>query len=208
MQQKTINTIILKLKEHYPEAKTTLNFATPFQLLVATILSAQTTDIQVNKITASLFKKFKNAFDFARLTVEELESLLKSCGLYKNKTRYIIATSKIIAAKYRGNVPETVEELIALPGIGRKTANVILSSAFGLPAIAVDTHVFRVSRRLGLAAGKNPAETERILQKKIPKSLWGLFSHLLIEHGRNYCVARNPRCSQCFLNTLCKREIY
>ncbi len=207
MKQKIIDDIILKLKEHYPEAKTTLDFVTPFQLLVATILSAQTTDIQVNKITSPLFEKFKNAFDFACLTVEELELLLKSCGLYKNKTRYIIATSKIIATKYKGNVPETLEELIALPGIGRKTANVILSSAFGLPAIAVDTHVFRVSRRLGLAAGKNPAETEHLLQKKVPKSLWGLFSHLLIYHGRNYCIARNPRCSQCFLNTLCKRRI-
>ncbi len=207
MQQKKIDSIILKLKEHYPEAKTTLDFASPFQLLVATILSAQTTDMQVNKITATLFEKFEDAFAFACLTVEELELLLKSCGLYKNKARYIIATSKIITSKYKGNVPETLEELVALPGIGRKTANVILSSAFNLPAIAVDTHVFRVSHRLGLAEGKNPTETEQILQKKIPRSLWGLFSHLLIYHGRNYCVARKPRCTQCFLNTLCRRKI-
>ena len=195
--------ILKKLSVHYPQAATSLNFDNPFQLLVATVLSAQTTDQQVNRITNELFKIVSKPEDLAAMQSEELEPYLKSCGLYRHKSRYLIAASKMLLECYGGKVPESMEELIKLPGVGRKTANVILSSAFGIPALAVDTHVFRVSKRLGLAAGKNVERVEEELREIIPEEEWRVAHHWLIAHGRQVCHARNPRCSSCFLMELC-----
>lgn len=192
------------LKEAYPEAKCGLDFGSPYELLVATILSAQCTDVRVNIITKGLFKKHNTPEKMLRLTEEELGEMIKSCGLYKNKSRNILAASSMLAAEYKCEVPENMEELLRLPGVGRKTANVVLSNAFGVPAIAVDTHVFRVSNRLGISKGKTPDEVERGLMKVIPKDTWGLAHHLLIIHGRRRCAARNPKCGECPLTGLCE----
>lgn len=195
--------IMDKLAAEYPEAKTELNFTTPFELLVATILSAQTTDRQVNKVTAELFKKYNTAEDFARLTPEELAEEIKSIGLYRNKSRFIIEASKILLEKYDGEVPASREELMKLPGVGRKTANVILSSAFNRAAIAVDTHVFRVANRIGLANSDDVLGVEKQLMERVPESLWSKLHHWLIFHGRRVCKARNPACSSCVLKEDC-----
>jgi endonuclease-3 len=204
MKQDEVNAILEKLNRLYPNPKTLLKFRNPFELLVATMLSAQTTDKQVNRITDKLFKKYKTPEDFANLTPEQLEEDIKSCGLYKNKSKNIIAMSKILIEKYGGRVPDNLEELTTLPGIGRKTANVVLSNAFGKPALAVDTHVFRVSNRLGLADAKDVNKTEQQLCEAIPKPLWSKAHHWLIHHGRNVCSARNPKCAECPLNNRCK----
>ncbi len=195
--------IMDKLAAEYPEAKTELNFTTPFELLVATILSAQTTDRQVNKVTAELFKKYNTAEDFARLTPEKLAEEIKSIGLYRNKSRFIIEASKILLEKYDGEVPASREELMKLPGVGRKTANVILSSAFNRAAIAVDTHVFRVANRIGLANSDDVLGVEKQLMERVPESLWSKLHHWLIFHGRRVCKARNPACSSCVLKEDC-----
>ncbi len=195
--------IRIKLAEHYPRAKTSLVFENPFQLLVATVLSAQTTDEQVNKITAHLFKEVRSAREMSLMEPSELEPYLKSCGLYRHKSRYLIEASRIIMEKYNGEVPDSFNELIKLPGVGRKTTNVILSSAFGIPALAVDTHVYRVSKRLGLADGKNTEQVEEELKKIIPVKEWSIFHHHLISHGRKICHARGPRCESCFLLSFC-----
>lgn len=195
--------IMDKLAAEYPEAETELNFTTPFELLVATILSAQTTDRQVNKVTAELFKKYNTAEDFARLTPEELAEEIKSIGLYRNKSRFIIEASKILLEKYDGEVPASREELMKLPGVGRKTANVILSSAFNRAAIAVDTHVFRVANRIGLANSDDVLGVEKQLMERVPESLWSKLHHWLIFHGRRVCKARNPACSSCVLKEDC-----
>lgn len=195
--------IMDKLAAEYPEAKTELNFTTPFELLVATILSAQTTDRQVNKVTAELFKKYNTAEDFARLTPEELAEEIKSIGLYRNKSRFIIEASKMLLEKYDGEVPASREELMKLPGVGRKTANVILSSAFNRAAIAVDTHVFRVANRIGLANSDDVLGVEKQLMERVPESLWSKLHHWLIFHGRRVCKARNPACSSCVLKEDC-----
>ncbi|HHY13219.1 MAG TPA: endonuclease III [Thermoanaerobacterales bacterium] len=194
------------LKELYPNADTGLNFSSKFELLISTILSAQSTDKQVNKITSKLFKKFNTPEDFARLEPVELENEIRSCGLYRNKSRNIIKTSKIIQEKYEGNVPDNFDDLISLPGVGRKTANVVLSNAFNIPAFAVDTHVFRVSNRVGLVNGKNTLDTEKQLMEIIPKELWISTHHQLIYHGRQVCKSRNPECNLCRLNHLCKYQ--
>lgn len=180
-----------------------LNFRTPFELLVATILSAQTTDITVNKATDVLFKKYNKPEEFAILEETELEKYIKTCGFYKNKAKNIIATSRKLLTDFEGKVPSTMEELTSLPGVGRKTANVVLSNAFGIDAIAVDTHVFRVSNRIGIASAKTPDETEKQLMANIPKEYWSRAHHYLIWHGRRVCVARNPKCSICPLNPYC-----
>lgn len=188
----------------YPKAESDLVYNTPFELLVSAILSAQSTDKQVNKITAELFKKYRNPEDFASLEPEELEEEIRSCGLYKNKSRNIIKASKMIMEKYRGKVPDNFDDLISLPGVGRKTANVVLNNAFDIPAFAVDTHVFRVANRIGLANGKDPLETELQLMNMIPKNLWGVTHHQLIHHGRQVCKSRNPGCTDCLISQLCK----
>lgn len=200
--------ILELLEKEYKGMGCALNFETPFEMLVATMLSAQTTDINVNKATDKLFKKYSTPSQFAGLDERELESYIKICGLYKTKSKNIIAASKLIVENYNGSVPDKFEELIKLPGVGRKTANVVLSNAFGKDAIAVDTHVFRVSNRLGLANSDNVEDTEKQLQKNIPECKWSNFHYYLIWHGRKICSARNPKCNTCFLNRLCKfREL-
>jgi endonuclease-3 len=200
-----INDEILKrLEEHYPEAKPALHFASPFQLLIATILSAQTTDRQVNAVTDKLFKTHPDVKSVASLSQTELEGIVKSCGFYKTKAKNILATCRALLDGYGGEVPQTMEELLTLPGVGRKTANVVLSNAFGTPAIAVDTHVFRVSNRLGLADASDVFETEKQLMDAIPEDKWSQAHHWIIWHGRRLCDARKPDCKGCFLNDICK----
>ncbi len=191
------------LNSLYPKAETELNHSNTFELLIATILSAQCTDVRVNKITEDLFKKYKKPEDYLELTQEELGELIRSCGFYKNKSKHILGTCKILVEEYGGKVPDTREELMKLPGVGRKTANVVLSNAFSVDAIAVDTHVFRVSNRIGLANSDNVLETEKDLMKNIDKKLWSKAHHWLILHGRRICKARRPLCEDCPLTDYC-----
>lgn len=196
--------VLARLKEIYYRAGSALRFHNPYELLVATILSAQATDKQVNKVTKELFKKYPDARAVAALSPEELAEEIKSIGLYKNKSKNIVAASKILVEKYDGEVPCEREKLEELPGVGRKTANVVLSNAFGIPALAVDTHVFRVANRLELVQCKNVECTEQELCKLIPREDWSAAHHWLIWHGRLFCKARNPLCDRCKLNDLCK----
>jgi len=198
-----VNNIIRHFEKLYPQAKTALKYSNPFELLIATILSAQTTDRQVNRITQRLFKKYPSPADFARLKPKDLEKEIKECGLYKNKSRNIIATCRLLLEKHSGKVPADFDSLINLPGVGRKTANVVLSNAFGKDAIAVDTHVLRVANRLGLASSDNPMDTEKDLQRSLPKNVWSKAHHWLIYHGRKICTARNPKCDRCSLKGWC-----
>lgn len=196
--------ILSILAETYPDAKCELNFTTPFELLVATILSAQSTDKRVNMVTERLFAKYNTAEAMAALPYETLEQEIKEIGLYRNKARNIIEMSRRLLEEHDGQVPQDREALEKLPGVGRKTASVVLSNAFDVPAIAVDTHVFRVANRLGLAHNaKTPLETEKQLMRHIPKEQWSKAHHWLIHHGRRICHARNPRCGQCPLLELC-----
>lgn len=196
--------ILDTLAEMYPDAKCELNFTTPFELLVATILSAQSTDKRVNMVTARLFPKYNTPEDFAALPYETLEAEIREIGLYRSKAKNIIEMSRRLLQEHDGQVPADREALEKLPGVGRKTANVVLSNAFGIPAIAVDTHVFRVANRLGLVhRAKTPLETERQLMRNIPKEQWSQAHHWLIHHGRRLCHARNPRCGECPLLSLC-----
>lgn len=195
--------ILRLLAEIYSDATTALVFRNPFELLIATILAAQSTDRQVNVITVPLFEKYPDPESFAKLTPEALAEEIKGVGLFRNKSRHIVATSRELLAKYQGQVPSTRKELEALPGVGRKTANVVLSVAFDQPALAVDTHVFRVANRLGLANAKNPLETEKQLCAIIPENLWSKSHHWLIYHGREVCKARKPLCNQCILSEYC-----
>lgn len=195
--------ILAILENTYRGSASALRFDSVFQLLVAVILSAQTNDNQVNKITAELFRRYPDAAAFAELTPEQLEPLISSCGLYKNKAKNIIATSRLLMERYGGEVPRNKEELTALPGVGGKTANVILAVGFGIPALAVDTHVFRVANRLGLAQTKTPEQTEAALCAIIPQEKWADAHHWLIWHGRKICSARNPSCERCPLAALC-----
>ena len=192
------------LKEDYPDAKCELNHESPFQLLVATILSAQTTDKKVNEVTETLFRDYPNLDAFLNLSVEELEERIKQIGLYRSKAKNLIMMCNQLKEKFNGEVPKTMEEITSLAGAGRKTANVVLSNAFGVPSIAVDTHVFRVSNRLGMADSDNVLEVEKQLQKELPKKEWSLTHHLLIFHGRRCCIARNPKCEICNLTKYCK----
>lgn len=196
--------IISLLERQYPHARTRLVYSDPFQLLVAVLLSAQTTDEQVNRITEKLFAVAPTPQHMARFQPEELEPYLRGCGLYRNKSRYLVEASRKIVQDFGGRVPDNFADLLALPGIGRKSANVILSVAFGKPALAVDTHVFRVARRLGLASGKSPEEVEAELKAILPPEKWGQAHHWLIAHGRAVCKARNPRCGQCILRGCCR----
>jgi endonuclease III len=191
------------LEETYKDMGCALNFSSPFELLIATMLSAQTTDITVNKATDVLFKVYNSPEEFAALKPEELERYIKTCGFYKTKGQNIINTSRKILAEFKGKVPETLEELTTLPGVGRKTANVVLSNAFGKDAIAVDTHVFRVSNRIGLAKANNVEVTEEQLMENLPQEYWSRAHHWLIWHGRKICIARRPKCEMCPVSTLC-----
>ena len=195
---------ILKiLKDTYDKPQTVLNYSNPFELLIAVIMSAQTTDKQVNNVTKDLFKKFKGPEDFASLEPEELEEHIKGIGLYRNKSKYIVKACQILIDEYGGQVPQERKELMKLPGVGRKTANVVTSIIFGKDAIAVDTHVFRVSNRIGLADSENVRETEEDLMEVIPQKLWSPAHHWLIFHGRNICKARRPKCLECSVKEYC-----
>ena len=198
--------ILAALKEIYKNIGTALRFQNPYELLVATILSAQSTDKQVNKVTKKLFEKYPDAQAIAALTPEELSEEIKSIGLYKAKSKNIVATSRILVEQYDGQVPETLEQLVTLPGVGRKTANVVLSNAFGVPALAVDTHVFRVANRLKLTDSKDVLTSERQLMALIPAEDWSSARHWLIWHGRLFCKARKPDCQRCKLHELCLSE--
>ncbi len=198
--------VLARLKEVYKNVGTALRFKTPYELLVATILSAQSTDKQVNKVTKELFQKYPDAEAISQLTPEELAEEIKSIGLYKNKSKNIVAASKILVEQYGGEVPADLDELVKLPGVGRKTANVVLSNAFGIPALAVDTHVFRVANRLKLTDSKDVLTSEKQLMELIPREDWSDAHHWLIWHGRLFCKARKPNCERCKLNDLCQSE--
>ena len=201
---KNIKEIVRILKKEYPDAKIALKFKNIWQLLVATILSAQCTDVRVNLVTPGLFKKYKTVSDFAKVGTRELEKDIYSTGFYKNKAKSIIGSAKKVLKEFNGTVPGTIEGLTSLPGVGRKTANVILSSGFGISAgIVVDTHVIRISGLLGLTRNTDPEKIEQDLMKIVPRQDWAVFSHLVILHGRKICIARRPLCSECRINKLC-----
>ncbi len=195
--------ILAELARLYPQPKPELDFSNPYETLVATILSAQCTDKQVNKVTPAVFAAYPDALAMAAATPEELYPMVKSCG-FKSKAGNIVMACRALVTQHGGQVPDTMAELTKLPGVGRKTANVVLANAFNIPAIAVDTHVFRVSNRLGLVTASTVTETERQLQKAIPKADWRDAHHWLIFHGRRVCHAQRPDCEGCTLNSLCR----
>ena len=196
--------ILAELKRLYPDAKPALRFKNPYQLLVAVILSAQCTDVKVNMVTPALFEAYPDAHALAGASVQDVEALIKTCGLYHSKAKNLVATAGILSEQYGGEVPADHEKLTQLPGVGRKTANVVMSCAFGADAIAVDTHVFRVSNRLGLADANDVLRTERQLMENIPKDMWSLAHHWIIFHGRRVCAARKPACESCTLSSWCE----
>jgi endonuclease-3 len=195
--------ILSRLAKAYPDARTELHFSTPLDLLVATILSAQCTDERVNAVTAELFKRYRRAEDWAGLPLPVLEREIHSTGFFRAKARSLAGMARGLVERHGGEVPRTLGELVALPGVGRKTANVVLGNAFGIPALAVDTHVFRVSQRLGLARGDDPEEIHDQLCQVLPRPRWTQASHLLILHGRRVCYARKPACPACPVLPLC-----
>lgn len=201
-----VSEILSELSRLYPDAKPALAFRSPYELLVAVILSAQCTDERVNKVTAELFKEHNTPEKMITLKQEELERKIYSCGFYHNKAKHILSASQDILSRYGGQVPDTLEDLRTLAGVGRKTANVVYAVAFGGDAIAVDTHVFRVSNRLGIAEGKTPEKVEEGLMKAIPQSEWSKAHHLLIWHGRRVCHSQRPACAECTLAQLCKER--
>ncbi len=197
--------IVQELAQLYPEAHCALTFASPLQLLIATILSAQCTDKRVNLVTPALFARYPDAAAFAQADPAELQQLIRSTGFFRNKASNIIRCCQMIVTRFNGQVPGTMAELIQLPGVARKTANVVLGNAFQTPGIPVDTHVGRLSRRLGLTVQKNPVKVERDLNALIPEDEWSLFGHRMIFHGRQVCHARKPLCAECTLSPLCPR---
>lgn len=199
-----ISEILDRLSKTYENPKPALLFDTPFELLVATVLSAQCTDVRVNKVTRILYPIANTPDSIIDLGRERLQEIIKSCGLSNTKSKNIINLSELILEEYGGQVPKDMKDLVKLPGVGRKTANVVLSNAFGVPAIAVDTHVFRVANRIGLAKAKDVLATEKDLMKHIPREMWTDAHHWLIFHGRSICAARKPKCGQCILADLCR----
>jgi endonuclease-3 len=196
--------VLSRLKRAYPDARTELDYTTPLQLLVATILSAQCTDKRVNMVTPLLFRTFPTAASLANAPPQELEEIIKSTGFFRNKTKSLIGLGKALVERHNGEVPDSMEALVKLPGVGRKTANVVLGNAFGKnEGVVVDTHVARVSLRLGLTKEVDPVKIERDLMPLFPREDWALLSHLLIFHGRRVCVARTPKCEICVLNDIC-----
>jgi endonuclease III len=199
-------TVIGRLRRQYPDANCSLDFRTPLELLVATILSAQCTDERVNQVTKTLFGKFSTAGHYARAPLTELEREIQSTGFFHNKAKSIQNCCRILVEKYRGEVPQDLEKLVELPGVGRKTANVVLGTAFAVASgIVVDTHVARVSRRLGLTGQKDPEKIEKDLMELVPRKDWIAFSHRMIQHGRRVCAAKKPRCEACPLNDICPK---
>jgi endonuclease-3 len=203
MNKKTAIQILEVLEHTYPDAKCELDFKTPFQLIVATILSAQSTDKTVNKVTKDLFENYPDLNTFLQLQQFEIEDKIKKIGIYRNKAKNLFDMCRMLKIFYNGQIPSNREELMKLPGVGRKTANVVLSNAFNIPAFAVDTHVFRVSNRIGLVSATNVDAVEKQFTELIPASRWILSHHLLIWHGRRICMARAPKCSICPINELC-----
>lgn len=202
-KKKRVRKIINILKKLYPDAKTHLNFSNPLELLIATILAAQCTDERVNKVTEYLFKKYRTAHDYANADLKTLEQEIKPTGFYRNKAKAIKNCCSVLVEKYEGRVPDTLEELVKLPGVGRKTANAVLANAFGKQGIIVDTHLKRVTTRLGLVKSKDPNKIEFELMEIVPKNSWTLFSNTIGEHGRYVCEARKPKCSICKISKLC-----
>jgi endonuclease-3 len=200
---KDIAGILDLLEETYPEAKCSLDFSNPLELLVATVLSAQCTDERVNQVTKSLFKKYRTAADYANVPVEALEEDIRPTGFFRNKAKSLKSCGATLVEKYASEVPDSLEELVKLPGIGRKTANVVLGTAFNTPGIVVDTHVGRITQRLGLTRQKDPVKIEFDLMERIPRHKWTAFSHQLIQHGRKVCMARKPKCPECPLLAHC-----
>ena len=191
------------LDKNYPGAKISLDFSNPLELLVATVLSAQCTDVRVNQVTKELFKKYQTAADYADAPLEELEEDIRPTGFFRNKAKSLKSCGAVLVEKHQAQVPDNLEELVRLPGIGRKTANVILGNAFNTPGVVVDTHVGRISQRLGLTQQRDPVKIEFDLMERIPQKKWTLFSHQLIQHGRSVCKARKPQCTECPLLEHC-----
>jgi endonuclease-3 len=198
--------LMAELANLYPETETALDYANPLQLVVATILSAQCTDKRVNLVTPALFARFPDAPSFADAKLREIQGYIRSTGFYRNKSKSIRAFCRALIKHHGGEVPGTLDELVKLPGVGRKTANVVLGEAFGVPGITVDTHVGRLSRRLGLSRHTDPVKVERDLMRHVPQAEWTRFSHQLILHGRQVCKSRKPRCSACTLIEVCPRR--
>ena len=208
MTKKTIENIINTLIKEYPEAECSLDFRNPLELLIAVILSAQSTDAMINKITPALFNRFSTAQDFANADIKELEEYVKSSGFYHNKAKNIKNACIKLVELYNGNVPETMEELTSLPGVGRKTANVVLLNAFNkCEGIAVDTHAKRLSNRIGFSSKVEPLKIEQDLLELLPKKYWSYMNHLFVYHGRATCTARNPKCEECCIKEYCKKAI-
>jgi endonuclease-3 len=207
-EEERIKEIVERLKKAYPDAKIALNYNNPFELLVATILSAQTTDKKVNEITPALFSRYPDPEALAKADPLEVEAIIKPLGFYRQKAKYIIGAAKTIVEKFSGRVPDTMDELTTLPGVARKTANIVLSNAFGkIEGIAVDTHVRRISRKLGLTNNTDPEKIEHDLMQKLPKEEWFKFTYTVIEHGRKVCKAPKPKCESCFLNDICPSSL-
>jgi len=203
-----VRQIIALLRKEYPDAHTALNYTNPLELLIATILSAQSTDATVNIVTANLFRKYKTCRDYLSVPRTELEEDIHATGFFRNKAKAIQGACAMIEEKFGGKVPSTMEDMIKLPGVGRKTANVVLGNAFGIAAgIVVDTHVARLSQRLGLTDQKQPEKIEKDLMQVVPKKYWILFPHLLIYHGRRICLARKPKCAECVVERLCPSSL-
>lgn len=198
-----VKSILSLLSQHYPNARCSLSFTNPLELLIATVLSAQCTDDRVNQVTPGIFPKYPTAEAYAEAPIEELEADIKSTGFYHNKAKNIQAFCRILADRYHGEVPADMEALVQLPGIGRKTANVVLANVFGIPGIVVDTHVGRISQRLGLTRSKDPEKIERDLMAVVPRDRWVIFCHQLIQHGRTLCQARKPKTEVCPLRPHC-----
>lgn len=202
-KKSNVKKIISRLRKAYGPVGCALHHSNPLELLVAVILSAQCTDKRVNLVTPAIFKKYRSAEDYAKARPEEFEEEIYSTGFYKNKARNILACAKAIVAGHYGKVPQTMEELVKLPGVGRKTANAVLGNAFGVPGICVDTHMIRINRKLGLTKNSEPVKIEFDLMPLVPKKEWTDYSHLIIHHGRVRCVARKPDCAHCSINDLC-----
>jgi endonuclease-3 len=201
-----VKKILAGLQKDYPDVTCALNHQDPLQLLIATILSAQCTDVRVNMVTPALFKKYPTVEDFAKASQADLEKMIHSTGFFRHKAKNIIGACQRIQSDFQGQVPGTMEELLTLPGVARKTANVVLGTAYGIASgVVVDTHVFRLSHRLGLTREKTPERVEQDLMKKIPRTEWINFAHRLIHHGRRVCLARNPGCGRCTLNVVCPK---
>ena len=201
----TVECINARLAKEHPDAHCELNYATPFQLAVATILSAQCTDVRVNKVTPALFHDYPHAASMAAADVHHVEELIRSTGFFRNKAKNIVAMANEVVERYGGEMPHTLDELVELPGIGRKTANVVLGNAFGVPGLTVDTHFLRLMRRLGITTSSNPVTVEKQVMPLLNPSEWTMFSHRLIFHGRRVCTARAPRCEECVLEDLCPK---